>query len=370
MSRLRARPFSGHSPTPSRAVAVAAFVAAAFVVTLVPSLSFAYRSVEAHMVIETSAALTTALAAVLVYGRFQRRTPQRPRPLRGDGALRRHQRTIFSMLPPLVGADRAGTLVTWGSVLGGSCRRRSSPWRPSRPTRKPVRQAASGQAVLLLAALLFASIIAVVVAFGGVLPAAIDPSLSPEDSSRPRIVSSPAVLGQQIVGMVLFTAAAIGFLRQAERTGEELSAWLAAAAVTGRLRAAELLPLPVAVLGVGVPRTSCGSSFFALLCAGAAREILRAQRVESDLAVLEERRRVARDIHDGLAEELLVNRHAYAAAGRAHDGAARRPAPPRRAGLVGRATGARRGTFGHRCAHDVLRRAARRAARPSGGGHG
>jgi signal transduction histidine kinase len=44
--------------------------------------------------------------------------------------------------------------------------------------------------------------------------------------------------------------------------------------------------------------------FYLLLFVGAAREIRTYQRLAADAAVHEERRRIARDLHDGLAQEL------------------------------------------------------------------
>jgi hypothetical protein len=83
------------------AVAVAAGAAAVFtlVVTFTPSLSFAYRSVEAHMAIETAAAFTTALGAVLFYGRFARTGYRRDLLLFAAMVLFAGTNALFSVLP-------------------------------------------------------------------------------------------------------------------------------------------------------------------------------------------------------------------------------------------------------------------------------
>ena len=62
------------------------------------------------------------------------------------------------------------------------------------------------------------------------LPDAIDPRLSPESSSRPRIVGHPALLAIQLMLVALFAVAAVGFARRAERTRDELMLWFAAGA--------------------------------------------------------------------------------------------------------------------------------------------
>jgi signal transduction histidine kinase len=60
--------------------------------------------------------------------------------------------------------------------------------------------------------------------------------------------------------------------------------------------------------------------FYVLLVIGAAREIARLQRGAAEAAVLEERRRLARELHDGVAQELgfiAVQAERHLAAGRA-----------------------------------------------------
>jgi signal transduction histidine kinase len=62
---------------------------------------------------------------------------------------------------------------------------------------------------------------------------------------------------------------------------------------------------------------------YALILAGAAREISRYRRGLSTAAILDERRRIARDLHDGLAQELafIVTRSRALAEGMVEPGA-------------------------------------------------
>ena len=66
------------------------------------------------------------------------------------------------------------------------------------------------------------------------LPKAIAPDLSP-DGRHARVVGNPTVLGAHLAVMLLFGVAAAGFARLAQRTGDELSRWLAIASVSVRL---------------------------------------------------------------------------------------------------------------------------------------
>ncbi|HEV2062228.1 MAG TPA: sensor histidine kinase, partial [Solirubrobacteraceae bacterium] len=164
------------------------------------------------------------------------------------------------------------------------------------------RAAARRAALLVLAALVL--VITLVLPLGSSLPGAIDPSLSPDAASRPRIVGTPGVLVVQALTMLLFAAAAYGFGRRAERTGDELSSWLAVAATLGSFARLNYLLFPSLYSEWVYTGDFLRLGFFVLLCAGAAREIMRTQRLQAEALMIEDRRRMAREIHDGLAQEL------------------------------------------------------------------
>ena len=95
---------------------------------------------------------------------------------------------------------------------------------PAHPLRHPTRDVRRwlGGSTLVLA------LIGAGAALGaGVLAEAIPPRLSPESSTRPRIVGNPVVLALQLVVMLLFAAAAIGFGRRAARSHDQLFYWVA-----------------------------------------------------------------------------------------------------------------------------------------------
>jgi signal transduction histidine kinase len=260
-------------------------------------------------------------------------------------------------------------VTTWAPVCGRLTSALVFAWAafasdaPVRRGRQPAR------AVLVLAAVLFAVIVLIVSALGDVLPRAIDPGLSPDDATRPQIVGSPIVLGQQIISMALFALAALGFLRRAQRTGEELSSWLAVAAVLGAFARLNYFLFPSLYSEWVYTGDFLRLGFFALLCAGAVREIVRAQDAEALAAVLEDRRRMAREIHDGLAQELsFIATHTgrLGPAGRAggRPGAAHRPDLRRGTPRPRRVAG------GDRRAHRTGRRAPGRVPAARGGERG
>jgi signal transduction histidine kinase len=111
----------------------------------------------------------------------------------------------------------------------------------------------------------------------------------------------------------LFALAAAGFASGHARGGDELLRWLAAGAVClAFARLAYSLSPPVAV-----DRVHVGDLFralaYAVVAAGAAHTLRRHWSGLAAAAVAAERRRLARDLHDGVAQELaLIQRRAPA----------------------------------------------------------
>jgi signal transduction histidine kinase len=273
-------------------------------VSVLPFISFAYRSVEAHMAIETTAALTTAIAALLLHGRFRDSGRRSDLVLLSALALFAGTNLLFSVVPPIAGVDRAGGFSTWAPAIGRILAAVVFAWaafasdEPVRHTRTTARRS------LLAVAAVLAAVALLVAGLEPMLPSAIDPELSPDSAARPRLVGAPAVLILQLVAALVYTAAAVGFLRRAERLREELSAWLAVAATIAAFARLNFFLFPSIYSEWVYTGDLLRLGFFAALCVGAAREIIALQRSRAQVAVLDDRRRMAREIHDGLAQEL------------------------------------------------------------------
>ena len=104
--------------SPRIVVAITAAVAAAttVLVTVLPFVSFAYRSEPLHVAIETVATLSALLAALLVVGRFRRSAALSDLLLAGALLLLGLTNLFFSALPSLTSAD-PGTFDTWAPVI-------------------------------------------------------------------------------------------------------------------------------------------------------------------------------------------------------------------------------------------------------------
>jgi signal transduction histidine kinase len=150
---------------------------------------------------------------------------------------------------------------------------------------------------------------AVAAVFADDLPMALDPDLSPLDASRPRIVGHPVVLGVQLALVGLHLAAAAGFARAARCHRDELLGWLAIASTLAAFARVNFFLFPSLysewVYTGDVFRTASALT----VLVGVVRVVFAYERRLAQLAVFDERRRVARELHDGLAQELSYIKH-------------------------------------------------------------
>lgn len=298
------------------ALVVVASLTFTLLVTVTSVVEFAYRSRSLHVAVETAAALISLLAAQLMHGRFRRSLDRRDLLLTAALLLLAGSNLLFSALPAVSNVD-TGSFTTWAPAAGAvlaAAMFAAAAFATSQPVRRPG-VAARRVAGLCAGALL---LIAVATALGAeALPRGIDPTLSPGDASRPRIVGDPALLGLQLVVMALFAAAAVGFARAAERTRDPLTVWFAIGATLAAFARLNYFLFPSRYSEYFYTGDVLRLAFFVALLLGIAREIRAAQRQLEQSAVLDERRRLAREIHDGMAQDLaFIVQQAGALAGR------------------------------------------------------
>jgi signal transduction histidine kinase len=312
-------------PTPHEAVAIAAAMGAAVTILIaaLPFTSFAYRSPGLHTAIETAATLTALLAGVLVLGRFLRQPTLRELVLAGGLLLLGVTNLLYSLVPALLDAT-PGSFDTWSPLVGrllGAVALALATILPATPLpqrRRALVHAICGVAVVVVAMGLIGALLA------PVLPTGIDPDLSPESSSRPRVVGEPVVLAMQLVAMMLYAAAAVGFMRRAEETRDELMTWLAVATTLLAFARLNYFLFPSIYSQWVYTGDFLRLAGYLAVLVGAFREIFGYQRVLADAAVHSERRRIARQLHDGLAQELAyISRQAHRFTGSADSDLAR-----------------------------------------------
>jgi signal transduction histidine kinase len=141
-------------------------------------------------------------------------------------------------------------------------------------------------------------------AFEQQLPLAIDPALSPVARGRAAFTGDVAVLALQAATGVLLIVAGAKALLSPRREPGVLLGWLGPALVAGGLAAANYALFPSLYSYWVYTGDILRLAFCALLACGIVAELRASARRAIDAAVLEERRRLARDLHDGVAQEL------------------------------------------------------------------
>ena len=294
------------------------------VASLVPGITLAYRSPQLHIALETATALISFLVAFLVFGRFRERRRLDDLVLVCALVLLASTSLVFSAIPHTVPAEGARNFSVWGSVGGalvGALTLALAAWAPATRVRSP-RRATVIAALACIGALVATASFVVFFAEG------VDPDipvgLSPSDAHRPILLGQHFLLGTQVVSVLLFIVAALGFIQRGERDRDELMRWFAAGSTLSAFARFNYFLFPSLYSEWVFTGDFLRLGFCLLLLAGAAREIGSYWRRLASLAVLEERRRIARELHDGVAQELAYivaesSGHLAAAAERALD---------------------------------------------------
>jgi signal transduction histidine kinase len=274
--------------------AAAVIPASSFAAALLPLDGF--RSPAAHVAIETAGAVIAVMAAAVCSARAARRRALGDVLLLAALLLLAVVNLGFSLLPSIVGSgDQPFT--TWAAVVGrmtaavaflvaaviGDRRLRD----PARARRTAV--------VAVLGYALATGLLAGVLA--GVLPPVVRTTT---DALQGNLV----VDAVQFVTAVIFALAGWRFLRcrfVSDGAGALLLPVAMLLAAGARLNYVLAPTLFTSYVSVGdVLRLG----FYLAILAGVLSDIVRYERHLSEAAVLEERQRLARDLHDGLAQEL------------------------------------------------------------------
>ena len=267
-------------------------------VALVPSLHFAYRLPALHAALETTAALVILVAMFLVFGRLRGRPGVNELLLAAALSLLGPWTVIFGSLAAVV-RDGSHSIATWEAQLTSVCGAILLAGAALSPPRRLVRLGRRGvvSAVAVLWLLALTALLASLAnaGFGDDGATAV---------SRAAVHTNPAQLTLNTISAVAFGLAAIGFLRRAERRGDEFLAWLAVVSVVSAFSRVNYALFPTrytdwVYVGDGFRLVS-----YLVLLVAAMREISSYWRTQAHAAVLEERRRIARDLHDGLAQEI------------------------------------------------------------------
>ena len=256
--------------------------------SLLPVTSVAYRSATLHVAIETAATLIALLAALLLVGRFLRAPALPELLLAGSLLLLGLTNLLYSVVPWIADAEPSA-FDTWAPIAGrllGAAGLALGALLPATSIRRPARAALQALGIVL------ATLVAI-----GAAAAILAPHLG-----------EPSVRASQMLSLVLYAIAAVGFARRAKETGDELMSWFAAAATVAAFSRLNYFLFPSLYSEWVYAGDFLRLAFYGLILVGALREIAAYQHVLTEVAVHRERRRIARELHDGLAQELAYIR--------------------------------------------------------------
>lgn len=275
-------------------------LAVSVVVALTPGLWFVDQ-VALHVALDTTVALAAGFAALLALGRLRAQPALDTLVLLAALLVLAGGTLVYAAIPDAIGGGKSLFFGIWAPLATGTAGAGLVAVAGLLPATPPRGRNPSGAAFrLALGVLLLAA--GAVEALRPLLPVAVAPQAQARNPD-PFVVSS-VVLAAQALGAVCWAVAAGGFVRKAERSGDPLAAWVAGGCTLLVFAKLQYLLFPSAYphwFYLGDVFRLCG---YAMLTVGGVRELMAVWRRLADAAVLEERRRLARDLHDGLAQEL------------------------------------------------------------------
>jgi signal transduction histidine kinase len=262
---------------------------------LVASLNFAFDAQALHVALETTAAITASAAAFLLLGRFWRTGYIDELILSAGLSLLALSNFAFAALPAVFHLQSNRSSV-WSMLFTAVL----AALLISIAALLPRRRLAAGRLWLLV---VYGGTIGLAIA--GTVPMVAYPGLLPHGIvSSPALRTHPSLLALQLGLALLYILAALGFTRRHRLTNDELSGWLAIACILSGASCVNYFFHPAFHPTWVYTGDVFRLGFYLALLIGAAREIASYWTSVVAAASLEERRRLARDVHDGLAQEI------------------------------------------------------------------
>lgn len=271
-------------------------------VVLLSPVQHAYPASSSRVALETGIALTALLSAYLVLGRLGP-GPRTDCLYLGAALVTLAATNLLLATVHIVEPGSVSRVAVHTGALSGAALLVLAAFAP---TGRPPRRV--GPVVGLLAT--WTAAIAAGYVLARLALSASQPMPAGLDDGKPYLGRPPSILALHLLGAALFGLAAVGFVRRSKRTGEDLLLWVAGGAILiAFARVAYLLfPRPEDWVHVG---DVLRALFCLFVLIGVARSVSGYWRGLAATAVADERRRIARELHDGVAQELaLIRRRA------------------------------------------------------------
>jgi signal transduction histidine kinase len=271
-------------------------------IALVAQLEFAYHGPALHVALETTASLTAFAAAFLLLGRFKRFRFLDELILSVGLSLLAFSNLMYAAIPA-ISAFESQRASVWGSLFTGTLAALLICVAALVPRRRIGGGFRFPLAVYTGAFGFAAAGAVVIVRHQEQLPPSATRSVA-AGASGPHTIGHPVFLAIQISLALLYVLAAYGFTRRHRLTRDELSGWLAVACVLSAAARLTYFLYPPLHPGWVYTGDVFRLGLYLVLLIGAAREVASYWASAAAAAALEERRQIARDVHDGLAQEI------------------------------------------------------------------
>lgn len=282
----------------------AAAAAVTVVVVLFPAVNPAWGVPALRVATDIGPSLLALAATCLVLGRFQQRSGRLNELILTSSLAALALSGLAFVTVPVLMRRFMPAFSIWGALAASAFGAALLAWAALAPRRRLRRckRALAAAASAVVAALFLIAVFAAVARLP-VLPAA---TTAHSLLARPDL--DAALPATELGVAALYGLAAVGFLRRSGRFHDQFFGWLAIAAVLATAAHANYLLYP----GLYLHFVSAGDVFllcsYAVLLGAAIQDSWSYWRAIPEAAMLAERRRIARDLHDGPAQELAYLR--------------------------------------------------------------
>jgi signal transduction histidine kinase len=295
----------------ARAVVLAGAAGGLFTVAVavLPAFPLGLRDPALHVAVEVTASWIALTAALLVFGRFHRSRRLRDLLLVVAFGLSGLTNLLLSAVPSILGEELGGSVATWGALAGRTASAIVFAVAATVPSHLRARRAAAVTAAWAVPAFVL-GVAAVTTWMAGDLPEGVGIAVDTTVGTVPSLADvavHPLLAGAQGLMALAYAWATYGFLRRGGRedgVADPLLPWLAGGAILAGLARLHYLLLPSLYADVVYSGDVLRIGFYGMLLVGVVAELRASWRAMPTEAAADERARIARDLHDGLAQEL------------------------------------------------------------------